>query len=56
MVRGSDAVAGNAYTFLSSMLVLGMICVGLVPLVIGAAAAGWWLGQERKQLAVRNLS
>ena len=56
VVRGSDAVAGNAYTFLSSMLVLGMICVGLVPLVIGAAAAGWWLGQERKQLAVRNLS
>ena len=52
VVRGSDAVSGNLYTFISGFLVLGTICVGLVPLVVGGAIAGWWLGQKRKQLAV----
>ena len=51
VVRGSDAVAGNLYTYISSFLVLGTICVGLVPLVVGGAIAGWWLGQKRKELA-----
>ncbi len=51
VVRGSDAVSANLYTFISSFFVLGTICVGLVPLVLGGAIAGWWLGQKRKQLA-----
>jgi AAA family ATP:ADP antiporter len=51
VVRGSDAVSANLYTAISSFLVLGTICVGLVPLVLGGAIAGWWLGVKRKQLA-----
>lgn len=51
VVRGSDAVSGNLYAFISPLLALGAICVGLVPLVVGGAIAGWWLGQKRKQLA-----
>ena len=51
VVRGSDAVSGNLYTFISSFLVLGTLCVGLVPLVVGGAITGWWLGQKRKQMA-----
>ena len=49
VVRGSDAVAGNLFFFIRPLLTLGVICVGLVPLVIGAAIAGWWLGQKRKE-------
>ena len=51
VVRGSDAIASNLYTFISELLLLGTICVGLVPLVVGGAIAGWWLGQKRKHLA-----
>ena len=51
VVRGGDAVSANLYTEISKFLILGTICVGLVPLVLGAAIAGWWLGQKRKQLA-----
>ena len=51
VTRGSDAVSGNLYIFISGYLLLGTICVGLVPLVVGGAIAGWWLGQKRKQLA-----
>ena len=50
VVRGSDAIAGNLFYAIRPLVALGVICVGLVPLVIGAAIAGWWLGQKRKQL------
>ena len=53
VVRGSDAVSANFYNLISPFLLLGTICVGLVPLVVGGVIAGWWLGQQRKQLAAK---
>lgn len=51
VVRGSDALSGNLYTVVSGYFVLATICVGLVPLVLGSAIAGWWLGQRRETLS-----
>ncbi len=51
VVRFSDAASATLYTLISHWVLLGTICVGLIPLVVGAALAGWWLGQRRKLLA-----